>query len=292
MHLHSEPLTRNATREILERIGVRPSRKLGQNFLIDPNIVRKSLALAEIQPREVVVEIGPGLGILTQALLEKGTEVFAIERDPRLFEFLSRSIGSLFPERLHLMRGDAMKAPLAGLEAHPDSRLPDTFKIVSNLPYAIATPWLERVLSGPLPKQLVLMLQKEAADRFTAESGTKTFAAITIFLQAAYNSEIGHRVSAECFFPKPAVDSVILNLRKRHEPCQFEKSIRGLIRRLFTQRRKQVANLLRNQPDGQVWLRNFEGLGIPPTSRPEQIPISAWIRAAKQLRCPMSKDSE
>ena len=177
-HIPSMPLSPTETRALLERLGHRPRHTLGQNFLVDGNIVRKSLELARVGPGDRVVEIGPGLGTLTAALLAAGAEVWAVERDAALHRHLAASLAPEFPGRLHLIEGDAMDLPLAGLEA-------GEFKIVANLPYAIATPWLDAVLEGALPQRMVLMLQREAAQRYTARPGGKSFGAISVFLQSA-----------------------------------------------------------------------------------------------------------
>ena len=152
------PLSPSATRELLGRLDHRPRRSLGQNFLVDGNIVRKSLELAEIAPGDDVVEIGPGLGTLTAALLEAGAEVWAVELDPLLHAHLASELVPGARGRLHLLPGDAVEHPLAGL---PQDRAEKGFRIVANLPYAVATPWLDAVLSGPLPTRMVLMLQQE-----------------------------------------------------------------------------------------------------------------------------------
>ena len=130
-------LTPSGTREILARLGHTPKRFLGQNFLVDGNIVRKSLELAEISEGDTAVEIGPGLGTLTEALLEAGADVWAVERDRTLFEHLGATLAPRFPQSLHLIEGDAVELPLAGL---PAARA-DACKIVANLPYAISTPY-------------------------------------------------------------------------------------------------------------------------------------------------------
>ena len=178
------PLTPAQTHALLEHLNRTPNKRLGQNFLIDGNIVNKSLQLAQVTSEDRVIEIGPGLGTLTRGLLEKGAHVYAIELDPILYRYLSEVIVPEYPN-FRLMQGDAVDHPLGSLE-----NLSKQFKVVANLPYAIATPWLEKVLAGPLPDKMVLMLQKEAADRFTAAHGSKNFGAISIFLAAAYEQLI------------------------------------------------------------------------------------------------------
>src|SRR3954469_15517838 len=132
------PLSPTATRELLAQLGHTPKRFLGQNFLVDGNIVRKSLELAQVQPGDVVVEVGPGLGTLTTALLETGAEVWAVEKDRALHAHLESVLQPRFPERFHLLEGDAVEHPLARLSFARSDSAPANFKIVANLPYAIA----------------------------------------------------------------------------------------------------------------------------------------------------------
>ncbi|SDS58637.1 16S rRNA (adenine(1518)-N(6)/adenine(1519)-N(6))-dimethyltransferase RsmA [Opitutus sp. GAS368] len=285
------PLTPKSTRELLAQLGHEPKRFLGQNFLVDGNIVRKSLELGGVAPGDTVVEIGPGLGTLTNALLEAGAEVWAIERDYNLHKHLAATLAATNP-RLHLMEGDAVEHPLAGLDplergrprprdvggevAAPPSARP--FKIVANLPYAIATPWLDGVLSGPLPDRMVLMLQQEAAQRYVARPGSKTFGAISIFLQAAYAVAPGHKVDGSCFYPQPDIESYLLHLTRLPAPFTFPAATKAVIRACFQQRRKQIGGLLRGKlPDGgAAWLAKLAAAGLSAATRPEQIPVAQW----------------
>lgn len=271
------PLSPSSTRELLARLGHEPKRFLGQNFLVDGNIVRKSLELAQVQAGDTVVEIGPGLGTLTSALLEAGAEVWAVEKDRNLHAHLTETLAKDHP-RLHLLEGDAVEHPLAGL---PPERTA-SFKIVANLPYAIATPWLDGVLSGPLPGRMVLMLQQEAAQRYVAQPGSKTFGAISIFLQAAYAVAPGHKVDASCFFPQPDIESYLLHLTRLPEPYAFPAPAKALIRACFQQRRKQIGGLLRGKlPDGgAAWLARLAAAGLGAHARPEQIPVALWRQLA------------
>lgn len=268
-------LSPTATKSLLDRLGVQPSRRLGQNFLVDGNIVRKSLELARVTSGDRIVEIGPGLGTLTSALLGAGTEVYAIELDHALVTHLRDELEKQYPQTLYLCEGDAVDRPLGLL---PDSGA-ESFKIVANLPYAISSLWLERVLAGALPERMVLMLQGETARRYLAEPGSKAFGAISVFLQAAFSVEPGHPVGRACFYPVPEVDSVLLNLVRRKQPYVFSRRSRGIIRELFQQRRKQLGPLLRRrQVSGALdWLQTWSGLGIRPDARAEVIPVAAWI---------------
>lgn len=270
------PLSPTATRDLLVTLGHHPKRALGQNFLVDGNIVHKSLALAGVAPGDTVIEIGPGLGTLTEALLAAGATVYAVERDERLFTHLTTTLLPQFPERLHLLFGDAVEHPLAGYAPSPSDV---NFKIVANLPYAIATPWLDGILTGPLPSTLVLMLQQEAAQRYAATPGSKSFGAISIFLQAAYAIAPGHKVPAACFHPRPDVESYLLNLVRRPAPFIFDRPTKSVIRGCFQQRRKQIGSLLRHLVPPAVaaaWLEQLTVAGLSALSRPEDIPVSVW----------------
>ncbi|OAM90756.1 16S rRNA (adenine(1518)-N(6)/adenine(1519)-N(6))-dimethyltransferase RsmA [Termitidicoccus mucosus] len=293
------PLSPSATRELLAKLGHHPKRFLGQNFLVDGNIVRKSLELARIAPGDIVVEIGPGLGTLTSALLRAGATVWAVEKDRALHAHLAATLAREFPETFHLLEGDAVEHPIAGLPSgevtsdkyqvaseasgtaapHSAARTPPpAFKIVANLPYAISTPWMDAILGGPLPARMVLMLQQEAAQRYAATPGSKQFSAISIFLQNAYDLAPGHKVAAACFHPRPEVESCLLHLVRKSEPFVFSPQAKAAIRACFQQRRKQLGALLRNRlPDhGRAWLDTLAAHGHDARSRPEQIPPALW----------------
>jgi len=279
------PLTPTETRALLNQLGHRPKRFLGQNFLVDGNIVRKSLELGRVAAGDVVVEIGPGLGTLTGALLEAGADVWAVEKDRTLHRHLTLALQPGFPGRLHLIEGDAVECPLGGL---PAEQAASGFKVIANLPYAISAPWMDAVLSGPLPCRMVLMLQREAADRYTALPGTRDFGAISIFLQAAYNSTPGYRVSAACFHPRPEVDSCLQVFVLKPDPFRFHPEVRAFIRLCFQQRRKQLGALLRRRLDptsGASWAAELSEAGFGPHARAEDIPVALWRKLqVKQLR--------
>ena len=268
-------LTPTQTRRLLRDLKLHPRKRLGQNFLIDSNIARKSLALADVNAGDVIVEVGPGLGALTGQLLQAGARVYAVEIDPTLAHFLEQTIKPRFPDTFNLLQADAVKFPLGNLQKALGSKR-GAFKIVANLPYAISTPWMEAILTGPLPDTMVLLLQKETAGRFTADCGTKNFGAITIFLQAAYQKHKGHSVSRTCFYPVPKVDSELLNLSLKKTPFIFSKQTRLLIRSLFTQRRKQIGSLAKQYPAIKPWIEHLAALGIDSKIRPEAVPLEHW----------------
>jgi len=271
----SSPLSPSETVKLLEQLGHRPKHSLGQNFLIDGNIVRKSLELAQITSGDTVIEVGPGLGTLTKALLNQGAHVWAVEKDPVLYTHLSTTLAKQFSNTFHLLNADAIDHPLADFKSSP-------YKIVANLPYAISTPWLDAVLEEKLPERMVLMLQHEAAQRYCAKPGTKTFGAISIFVQSAYTIAPGHKVAAACFFPKPDIESYLLHLVKKESPYLFKPETKTLIRSIFQQRRKQIGSLLKDRlPDqGKAWIQCLSEAGLSAQSRPEDIPVNLWCKLA------------
>ena len=266
------PLTLTRTRSILEGINHHPVKKLGQNFLIDGNIVKKSLGYAAVSPKDTIVEIGPGLGTLSQGLLDNGATVYAIEKDPLLATYLQKTLVSKFAKKFVLSVGDALDSPVAGL----DTSTCKNFKIVANLPYAISTSWMELVLRNNLPDSLVLMLQKETADRFMAKPHTKAYGPISIFLQSAYTQIHTHTVSKGCFYPVPKIDSTLLYLKRNKQPFLFDLEQKGLIRYWFSQRRKQLKGLVAHSERGKKWLIACQNSGLGTTARSEEVPLSLW----------------
>ena len=275
------PLSLRQTRAHLDALAHMPNKKLGQNFLIDGNIVRKSIEMAALDDSSCVVEVGPGLGTLTRAILDSGARVWAVERDSTLAAHLR---AQLVPQqaKFHLTEGDCLEHPRAGL---PAEQAESGYKIVANLPYAVATPWMEAVITGPAPQRMVLMLQKEAADRYTAAHGSKAFGAISIFLQSAYRAHSRHLVAAQCFHPAPKVDSALLRLDRREDAVHFSAAAREAIRTIFTQRRKQLGALCKRDPRPELrqWFDALVDAGVKPTIRPEELPIEHWQALADQL---------
>ena len=268
------PLNPNQTHTILNVLGHSPNKKLGQNFLIDGNIVRKSIELAGISQNESIVEIGPGLGTLSKAILATGAQLYAVEKDETLADYLRDTLSNE-SNNFHLVTEDCLKKPLGSLM---DEKQTSDFKIVANLPYAVATPWLEGVLSTALPTRMVLMLQKEAADRYNAQPKTKNFGAISIFLQSAYDVQSTHTVSASCFHPKPKVDSTLIRLDLKQSPICFSKETKALIRTIFTQRRKQITSLCKKSDSDALkhWLETLFAKGYAQSVRAEEIDLSSW----------------
>jgi 16S rRNA (adenine1518-N6/adenine1519-N6)-dimethyltransferase len=275
------PLSPSETTRLLDSINHRPKKKLGQNFLIDGNIVRKSLIMADLPYRIPVVEIGPGLGTLTKQLLDQNHPVFAVEIDTNLFANLKDEFSSFIKQgKLNLINGDAVKNPVGSL---PDEV--DEFAVVANLPYAISSPWMESLLnSNKIPNRMVLMLQKEAVDRMNASHGTKHYNALTIFLRSAFKQTQTHPVPRQCFHPAPGIDSVLVRMDRLENPFLFNKDVRVLIRKIFTQRRKQIGAIAKNEASSvrNKILNWLDKVNLSTKLRPEEIEPLAWKKLAEE----------
>ena len=276
------PLSPSETTALLDKLEHLPKKKLGQNFLIDGNIVDKSIQLADLPPSGNVVEIGPGLGTLTCKLLESGQTVHAVELDQRLADNLENTeTEAIKNKQLIITKGDAVKHPLGSL---PETT--DQYSIVANLPYAISSAWLESVLNtGRLPIRMVLMMQKEAVERIWANPGTKEYHALSIFISNAYEFTEKHQVSRKCFYPSPAVDSMLIRMDLSENYFLFPKILRVLIRKIFTQRRKQLGSLAKKEDPviGQIIFEWLDSINQPYSSRPEQISAEQWKRLGELL---------
>lgn len=276
------PLSPSETSELLRQLDHRPKKKLGQNFLVDGNLVQKSVKMADLSPNCPVLEIGPGLGTLTEKLLLAGHKVYAVEIDRRLEAHLRQRLANFIESgQFDLLRADAVKFPTGNLPSSTSE-----YAVVANLPYAISSAWMEGILGSPsLPIRMVMMLQKEATERMLAKSGTKAYNALSIFLQTSFRQAGYHSVPGQCFHPAPAVDSALLRMDRKPQPYVFHKTARTLIRRIFTQRRKQLGGLLKKeskevQQRMSSWLEKNQ---ICPTTRPEKITAEQWIELGKLL---------
>jgi 16S rRNA (adenine1518-N6/adenine1519-N6)-dimethyltransferase len=261
-------MTLTEVRRLLDELVIHPSKALGQNFLIDGNILQIILREADIRRDEIVLEIGPGLGILTEELLDHAKHVVAIEKDRRLCGYLRQR----FPE-LDLIEGDAVEVPL-----------PRCDKVVANLPYNISTPILERFVEGePKPRAIVVTLQREVAERLTAKPRTKEYGALTVFTQLYYHVTVAHIVSPKCFFPSPHVESAIVTLNRRDPRVKLEAgaAFHKIVRLGFNQRRKMLYKLLAEFDEVDA---AFAAASVPPRTRAEELGLDQWIKLANALR--------
>ena len=257
----------NAT---LKEIRVAPVRSLGQNFLHDQNLGRWIIEQAGVGPDDYVVEVGPGLGALTEFILSKGARVLAIEKDARLAQFLTtRFAGSA----LEVWHADALDFDVRTLYTKP------RVKFIGNLPYYISSQLLLKFLNWPSPISLSLfMLQKEMARRLSAAPQTKDYAALTLQMQLHYRIEYLRSIAASVFIPRPEVDSAIVRISPRASgelPACDTAAFARLVRRGFAQRRKQLGKLLREEIAN--WARAADALGLNPKARAEELSLEQWI---------------
>ena len=276
--MNDGPLSQSETRDLLARLSHMPRKWLGQNFLVDGNIVRKSLELGEVKAGDTVLEIGPGLGTLSRTLLGAGVHLHAVEADRTMVHHLRESLLPRWPQTFFLTEGDAVDLPLADLKNPAEG----SFKVIANLPYAISTPWMDAICAGPHPSLMVLMLQREAAERLTADVGTKHWSAVTAQVDLAFEKIRIHPVPSQSFNPPPKVDSCLLVLKRRADAQRFSPRAREVARALFTQRRKQVGSsakkLFPGAADVANWLANLSDYGLTSQARPEAIPAKAWLK--------------
>lgn len=236
--LHPLIANPSATRHILKKFKLRAVKGLGQNFLIDSDIVRRIIDAADIKSGEEVLEIGPGIGTLTQGLLEAGALVTAIEIDKKLPAVLKETLAGY--ENFRLIEGDILKINLSEL-------MPRRFKVVANLPYYITTQILLTLLEQNLPvTKVVTMVQREVAERMTALPGSKIYGALSIAVQFRSDARIAFEVSPKCFLPPPEVTSavVVCNVRKPPFEVVDENFFIKIVRAAFAQRRKTLLNSL------------------------------------------------
>lgn len=228
---------------------VRAKKSLGQNFLTDPNYVRKIVDAAGVGPGDRVVEIGPGLGHLTRELARRAGRVLAIELDDRMIPVLEQEFGAA--DKVTIRKADALLFPFDELEG--------AWKVVANLPYYISTPLLQRLLSFRVRfSSLTIMLQKEVAERIAAGPGGKEYGVLSVLVQYAAEVRIAFNVPAGAFTPRPKVDSSVLVLNVRQEPAvqvNDEEAFFRVVKAAFSQRRKTLRNSL-----GQLGL-NADQLG-------------------------------
>lgn len=260
-------MTLTDVRRLFNELDLRPSKVLGQNFLVDGNILGIILREARVTTDETILEIGPGLGVLTVALLERAKRVIAIEKDPRLCEYLRRELPGL-----KLIAGDALNV-----------KLPACDKVVANLPYSISTPILERLVEGePKPRVMVVTLQREVGQRLAAKPRHKDYGALTLFTQLYYHATIAHVVSRRCFFPRPQVESAVVVLERRDPREQLAPGapFHEIVRHGFSHRRKMLRKLLENFGDVES---AFSEAGVAATARAEELDLEQWIKLANAL---------
>ena len=230
------------TQHILNRFKLRADKKLGQNFLIDENVVHQIVAAAELSEADTVLEVGPGIGTLTQGLAESKARVVAVELDTRLLPVLATTLNGY--DNVRVVHGDILKVNIMEEVGAP------SFKVCANLPYYITTPIIFALLEKRLPmERLVAMVRKEVAERMAAQPGGKEYGALSVAIQYYTEPKIAFVVPPTSFIPAPAVDSAVIVCKRRSKPpvevCDEALFFR-VVKAAFSLRRKMLSNSLKN----------------------------------------------
>ena len=266
---------------ILQKYNFRFQKKFGQNFLIDSRVLDKIIQAADITPEDFVLEIGPGIGTMTQYLCEHARAVTAVEIDRNLIPILEETLGGY--HNAEIICQDILKMDLARLAEEKNSGSP--IKVVPNLPYYITTPIIMGLFESHMPVESVtVMVQKEVAERMQAAPGSKDYGALSLAVQYYSLPEIVANVPPHSFIPRPKVGSCVIRLAKRPTPplpVEDEKLLFSMIRASFQQRRKTLANGLQNAPDlsisKELAIRTLESLGLNPNIRGEALSLEQFI---------------
>jgi 16S rRNA (adenine1518-N6/adenine1519-N6)-dimethyltransferase len=265
-------LTPREVADLLDRHGIRPSRALGQNFVADPNTVRRIARLAEVRPGDRVVEVGPGLGSLTLALVEAGAAVTAVELDRHVVPALREVVGD---RDVRIVEADAMTLDWDAVVGTGT----DAWQLVANLPYNVATPLVLDVLDRvPRIVRLLVMVQREVGERLAAAPGTAAYGIPSVRVAYWATASVVGTVPPAVFVPRPKVESALVRIVRLSAPAVDAAPGRlfELVRTGFGQRRK----MLRRSLAGLVEAGQFEAAGVSPAARPEELSIDDWGRLA------------
>ena len=276
-----------ATIEVLKKHQFTFQKKFGQNFLIDPHVLDKIISAAEITKEDFVLEIGPGIGTMTQYLAEAAREVTAVEIDRNLIPILSETLSAY--DNVQIINEDVLKLDLAALAKERNGGKP--IKVVANLPYYITTPIIMGLFEGGVPiESITVMVQKEVAMRMQAGPGTKDYGALSLAVQYYAEPYLAANVPPNCFMPRPNVGSAVIRLTRYAEPAvkaKDEKLMFALIRASFNQRRKTLLNGLKNASDlsfgKEELMEIFTKLGWKETVRGEQLTLEQFAQLSDAL---------
>lgn len=276
------------TIEILQKYNFNFQKKFGQNFLIDKNILEKIVDAAQIEETDCVLEIGPGIGTMTQYLANRAGSVIAVEIDKNLIPILQDTLSSY--NNVRVLNEDILKVDINRIVEEENAGKP--IKIVANLPYYITTPIIMQLFESHIAlKSITVMVQKEVADRMQASPGSKDYGALSLAVQYYSEPEIITKVPASCFMPRPNVDSTVICLTSYENPrleAEEEAYLFAVIRASFNQRRKTLVNGLSNVSDLGVSKDDVKmvlgQMGLPETVRGETFELERFIELSKRLR--------
>ena len=276
----------NEMKQVLGERSIQLTKSLGQNFLHDANQIRRIMAIAELKKTDRVLEIGPGLGPLTEMLVEQVGEVLAIEKDARLVAVLKQRFQTETGGTpvLRLLHDDALDY------LKREARDLSEWKMVSNLPFSVASPLMvELALAARGPERMVGTLQIEVAKRLHAEPGDPDYGVLTLLVQLNYAPQPWFKIPPSCFFPEPDVDSACFCLVRRDPPPLTDDQRRvfiKLVKRSFSQRRKMMLKLLKQDWPAQRLAQGFERLSLSPQIRGEKVSVDQFAQLARNLTEP------
>lgn len=283
--------SRTRTRAIMEKYGIHTKKAFGQNFLTDLNVLKNIVSAAEITRDDNVIEIGPGIGALTEQLAQAAGEVLALEIDQDLIPVLAEALAPY--DNVTVLNQDVLQANLPELIKQQFTDPSRPIKVVANLPYYITSPILMNLLAAPVDwAAICVMMQKEVAQRLTAQPGTKQYGALTLAIEYQMTAEIAFNVSRRVFVPAPNVDSAIVVLKPRTTPLPVQpfnkQKLFGFIRGCFAHRRKSLWNNLQATVGKQPAVKEkmqaiLTALTISPQTRPERLTLEQFIELANAL---------
>ncbi len=276
--------TLSATKEIINKYSFAFQKKFGQNFLIDSNVLESIIRGAEITKDDFVLEIGPGIGTMTQYLCEAARQVVAVEIDKMLIPILEDTLSEY--DNVEVINQDVLKVDIKSLAEEKNNGKP--IKVVANLPYYITTPIIMGLFESGVPiDSITIMVQKEVADRMQTGPGSKDYGALSLAVQYYATAKVILNVSATCFMPRPNVDSAVIKLTRHKEPTvnvADEKLMFKIIRASFNQRRKTLVNGLKNSPElsfsKEQIVKAIEKIGKPETIRGEALTLEEFAELA------------
>ncbi len=255
-----------------------PKKYLGQTFLIDKNILNKIGEISELDPKDTVLEIGPGFGVLTSFIDSRVKKVISIEKDKDLYDYLLQNNES---DNISFINADFLNLDIQHL------KIRDKLKIISNLPYNVASQIIIKFLESSLKiEKAVIMIQKEMGERICSGPNSKIYGSISILVQSYMNAYIRHRVSPNSFWPKPKIDSVIVELTpiKKHPVLKKERKLfNEVVRKSFHARRKKMINNLKKLVEIEKLKEIFENLGLDENSRAEMLSVNDFAKLSRKI---------